>query len=154
MGRGMWRSESFGHIQTFSAKIGMIFGLFKFTLAFGNRHSGNCRECAAAISGVASNSKYLSRISNRDGTWQVVSIIVKSSAYPGLTSMSIPRSRLKRQNQDLHFLNGDGMVACNPRDREAAHRAEVEGIATENPKSVRCKKCHAVMRKMAKGKEK
>jgi hypothetical protein len=36
----------------------------------------------------------------------------------------------------MHFLNKDGVVACNPRDREAAHRAEVEGIATENKKDV------------------
>ena len=31
------------------------------------------------------------------------------------------------------------MVACNPRDREAAHRAEVEGIATADPNAVTCK---------------
>lgn len=36
---------------------------------------------------------------------------------------------LKRPNQDLHLLDNDGMIACNPRDGEAAHRAEVEGIA-------------------------
>jgi len=47
----------------------------------------------------------------------------------------------------LHFLNEDGMVACNPRDREAAHRADVEGIATENVQAVTCKKCRADMRK-------
>lgn len=46
----------------------------------------------------------------------------------------------------MHFLNEDGMVACNPRDREAAHRAEMEGIATENLKAVTCKKCRAVIR--------
>lgn len=54
--------------------------------------------------------------------------------------------RLKRQNQDLHLLDKEGMVACNPRDREAAHRAEVEGIATENPRAVTCRKCLAAMR--------
>ncbi len=53
----------------------------------------------------------------------------------------------KRQHQDLHFLNEDGMVACNPRDREAVHRAEVEGIATENPQAVTCKKCRDIIRK-------
>jgi hypothetical protein len=58
------------------------------------------------------------------------------------------RTRLKRKSQDLHFLTPDGMVACNPRDREAAHRAEVEGIATEIPPDVTCKKCFAAMRKM------
>jgi hypothetical protein len=55
--------------------------------------------------------------------------------------------RRQRKKQDLHFLNENGMVACNPSDREAAHRAEVEGIATENVQSVTCKKCRAVIRK-------
>ncbi len=44
----------------------------------------------------------------------------------------------------------DGMVACNPRDREAAHRAQVEGIATDNPQAVTCKKCWAVIRNTGK----
>ena len=56
------------------------------------------------------------------------------------------RMRLQRQNQDLHLLDEDGMAACNPRDREAAHRAEVEGIATQNPQAVTCRKCRAAMR--------
>ena len=56
------------------------------------------------------------------------------------------QSLRKRRHQDLHFLNEDGMVACNPRDREAAHRAEVEGIATANPQAVTCKKCLYVIR--------
>jgi hypothetical protein len=51
-----------------------------------------------------------------------------------------------KEKRDLHFLNADGMVACNPRDREAAHRAEVEGIATENKSAVTCKKCVKLMR--------
>ena len=42
----------------------------------------------------------------------------------------LSRSQKRPGKQDLHFLNDDGMVACNPRDREAAHRAEVEKIAT------------------------
>jgi len=33
------------------------------------------------------------------------------------------------------------MVACNPRDKEAAHRAEVSGIGTEDKTKVTCKKC-------------
>jgi len=45
------------------------------------------------------------------------------------------------RKRDLHFINKDGMVACNPRDREAAHRAEVEGIATGDAGAVTCKKC-------------
>ena len=40
------------------------------------------------------------------------------------------------------------MVACNPRDREAAHRAQMEGIATENPKAVTCKKCLVLINKI------
>ena len=55
------------------------------------------------------------------------------------------KSRHNRRRQDLHYLNEDGMVACNPRDREAAHRAEVEGIATENPQAVTCKKCWKII---------
>ena len=57
------------------------------------------------------------------------------------------RNQKDRRKRDLHFLNQDGMVACNPRDREAAHRAEMEGIATENAEAVTCKKCREVIRK-------
>jgi hypothetical protein len=56
----------------------------------------------------------------------------------------------KRSKQDMHFLNADGMVACNPRDREAAHRVEVENIATENIQLVTCKKCWSIIRKTEK----
>lgn len=52
--------------------------------------------------------------------------------------MSKRDSRTKR---DLHALDEHGMVLCNPRDREAAHRAEVEGIATDDRAQVTCKKC-------------
>ncbi|MBK9490520.1 MAG: hypothetical protein IPO07_18360 [Haliscomenobacter sp.] len=47
----------------------------------------------------------------------------------------------KRQKRDLHALNEEGMVLCNSRDKEAAHRAETEGIATEDWKAVTCSKC-------------
>jgi hypothetical protein len=50
-------------------------------------------------------------------------------------------SRDKREKRDMHALNEDGMVLCNPRDKEAAHRAEMEGIATEDHEAVTCKKC-------------
>jgi hypothetical protein len=40
------------------------------------------------------------------------------------------------------------MVACNPRDREAAHRAETEGIAIEDIRAVTCKKCWQAYRRM------
>jgi len=52
-----------------------------------------------------------------------------------------------RTKRDLHALNEDGMVVCNPRDREAAHRAEVEGIATDDPNKVTCKKCQSMVHK-------
>jgi hypothetical protein len=55
--------------------------------------------------------------------------------------------RSKRDKQDVHALNGDGMLVCNPRDREAAYRAQVEGIGTENPDGVTCKKCRAALRR-------
>lgn len=63
------------------------------------------------------------------------------------------QSRQKRRRRDLHFLTKDGMVACNPRDREAAHRAEVENIATENAQAVPCKKCWGGIRKIKSMKE-
>ncbi len=46
-----------------------------------------------------------------------------------------------RTKRDRHALDRDGMVLCNPRDREAAHRAQVEGIATEDVSQVTCKRC-------------
>ena len=49
--------------------------------------------------------------------------------------------RKNREKRDLHFLTEEGMVACNPRDREAAHRAEFENMTTENIHEVTCKKC-------------
>ena len=51
----------------------------------------------------------------------------------------------KRQKRDLHALNSDGMVMCNPRDKEAAHRAEVEGIATGDRAEVTCRKCLSLL---------
>jgi hypothetical protein len=58
----------------------------------------------------------------------------------------IDRNR-NREMRDLHFLTEDGMVACNSRDREAAHRAEVESIATRDAEAVTCKKCWDYIRK-------
>jgi glutamate mutase epsilon subunit len=46
--------------------------------------------------------------------------------------------RDKRQKRDIHALNEDGMVMCNPRDKEAALRAETENIATYDWKKVTC----------------
>ena len=50
-------------------------------------------------------------------------------------------SRDKRIKRDLHGLDEHGMVLCNPRDKEAAHRAQTDKIATENWASVTCRKC-------------
>jgi len=49
--------------------------------------------------------------------------------------------REKRQKRDLHALDENGMVLCNPRDKEAALRAQTERIATDNWKAVTCRKC-------------
>lgn len=56
-------------------------------------------------------------------------------------------SRDKRQKREPHALDADGNVLCNPRDREAAHRSEMEGIATENLAAVTCKNCLALLHK-------
>ncbi|MBV8881043.1 MAG: hypothetical protein JO332_13830 [Planctomycetaceae bacterium] len=53
--------------------------------------------------------------------------------------------RSRRQRRELHGLNRDGNVACNPRDREAAHRARMHGIATENPDAVTCRACRTLL---------
>ncbi len=37
------------------------------------------------------------------------------------------------------------MVLCNPRDKEAAHRAEMEGIATDDPNAVTCRNCLSLL---------
>jgi hypothetical protein len=49
--------------------------------------------------------------------------------------------RDKRQKRDLHALDSDGMVLCNPRDKEAALRAQTERIATDDWEAVTCAKC-------------
>jgi len=59
----------------------------------------------------------------------------------------------KRQKRDLHALEENGMVLCNPRDKEAAHRAQTEGIATENWKSVTCRQCLELIYKHTKAQQ-
>ena len=51
----------------------------------------------------------------------------------------------KRQKRDLHALDEDGMVLCNPRDKEASHRAQVEGIAIDEWSMVTCRKCLSLL---------
>lgn len=62
-------------------------------------------------------------------------------------------SKDKRPNRDLHALNKDGMVLCNPRDKEAAHRAEMEAIATEDFTAVTCRKCLSLLFKREKARQ-
>jgi hypothetical protein len=50
-----------------------------------------------------------------------------------------------RQKRDLHALDEEGIVLCNPRDKEAAHRAQMEGIATEDRAAVTCRKCRTLL---------
>jgi hypothetical protein len=61
-------------------------------------------------------------------------------------------SQDKRPKRDLHALDEHGMVLCNPRDREAAHRAEMEAIATDNHAAVTCRKCREMLFKLHKEK--
>lgn len=50
-----------------------------------------------------------------------------------------------RPKRDRHALTPDGMVLCNPRDKEAAHRAQMEGIATDDRAAVTCRKCRELL---------
>jgi hypothetical protein len=54
-------------------------------------------------------------------------------------------SQDRRRKRDLHALTEEGMVLCNPRDKEAAHRAEMDGIATHDRDAVTCRKCLALL---------
>lgn len=45
----------------------------------------------------------------------------------------------------MHAFTEEGMVLCNPRDKEAAHRAQMEGIATETQSKVTCRKCRELL---------
>jgi hypothetical protein len=56
----------------------------------------------------------------------------------------------KRRKRDLHALDEDGIVLCNPRDKEAAHRAQMEGVATDNQAAVTCSKGLSILFKRQK----
>jgi hypothetical protein len=46
------------------------------------------------------------------------------------------------RKRDFHLLNIDGMVLCNPRDKEAAHRAAMgEILIAEDAVDATCMKC-------------
>jgi hypothetical protein len=53
--------------------------------------------------------------------------------------------RDKRDRRDLHALDEHGMVLCNPRDKEAAHRAQMEGIAMDDRLKVTCRHCLSLL---------
>ena len=57
--------------------------------------------------------------------------------------------RARRDKRDLHGLNADGMLLCNPRDREAAHRAQVQQIATDDLDAITCVKCRRLAKTAA-----
>lgn len=64
--------------------------------------------------------------------------------------IEVKMTKDKRTKRDLHALNADGMVVCNPRDKEAAHRAQTEGIATEDLNAVTCRKCLSIIHRQKK----
>jgi len=63
----------------------------------------------------------------------------------------MPRDR--RKKRDLHALDDEGMVLCNPRDKEAAHRAQMEGVATDAYDAVTCRKCLSLLRRLRMSKQ-
>jgi hypothetical protein len=55
----------------------------------------------------------------------------------------------QHRRRDIHFIDEDGMVACNPRDREA-HRAEMGDIATTTDRAaVTCEAMSVGVRALA-----
>jgi hypothetical protein len=53
-----------------------------------------------------------------------------------------------------HWLTPDGTVACNPRDREAAHRAGEGKLAVADdddlPTAITCRKCRVAFHRFRK----
>jgi hypothetical protein len=57
----------------------------------------------------------------------------------------------EQRKRDIHALNEDGMVLCNPRDKEASHRAAMGDIfIATDPKLVTCRKCASLLYKEVK----
>jgi ribosome-binding factor A len=77
---------------------------------------------------------------HRKRTPQLVFVVIPAHIVAGAEAAPFVGD-LPGRAVDLHGLDRDGMVACNPRDREAAHRAEVEGIATDDLAAVTCPRC-------------
>ncbi len=53
------------------------------------------------------------------------------------------KSSSTKTKRHVHFLDKNGMVLCNPRDKEAANRAQDEEMGVEDITKVTCKKCIA-----------
>ena len=53
-----------------------------------------------------------------------------------------------RMHRDVHVLDDEGMVLCNPRDKEASHRAAMGDIAIGEGNEVTCRKCLARQRSL------
>jgi hypothetical protein len=51
----------------------------------------------------------------------------------------------RRTGRDVHALDEHGMVLCNPRDKEAAHRAAMGDIGTADGAGVTCPKCRELV---------
>ena len=51
----------------------------------------------------------------------------------------------RRQKRNLHALDAEGMVLCNPRDKEAAHRAQMEGIGSDDHDAITCRRCLSLL---------
>lgn len=53
-----------------------------------------------------------------------------------------------RSSRDVHALDREAMVLCNPRDKEASHRAAMGDITTDEGNEVTCRKCLARWRSL------
>ena len=58
-----------------------------------------------------------------------------------------------RPKRDTHALTADGMVLCNPRDKEAAHRAQMGTLATGTRAAVTCRNCRRLLRELDRDRE-
>lgn len=59
-----------------------------------------------------------------------------------------------RSSRDIHAIDDEGMVLCNPRDKEASHRAAKGDIATGEGGEVTCRKCLSRLRRLHQNKPK
>jgi hypothetical protein len=59
--------------------------------------------------------------------------------------------RDRRPRHDRHALTPDGMILCNPRDKETAHRAPMRRIAADDRAAVTCRECLALLYERGRG---